>query len=72
MTWAYMAANGAGSLEFIDVTADRSSQMNSEVFKPTCILSAHVQPNATKLIGRSFTVQMDNELEYSSMAKSVT
>lgn len=72
MTWAYMAANGMGSLEFIDVTADRSSQMNSEVFKPTCILSAHVQPNATKLIGRSFTVQMDNELEYSSMAKSVT
>lgn len=35
-------------------------------------LSAHVRPNATKLIGRSFTVQVDNELEYSSMAKSVT
>ncbi len=46
MAWACMAANGTGSLVFIDdVTADRYSMMNSEVFKP--ILSAHIQPNAT-------------------------
>ncbi len=31
MAWAYMAASGTGSLVFIDVTADRSSRMNSEV-----------------------------------------
>ncbi len=46
--------NGTASLVFIgDVTADRSSRMNSEVFK--AILSAHIQPNATKLIGHNFT-----------------
>ncbi len=46
MAWACMAANGTGSLVFIDdVTADRYSRMNSEVFK--AILSAHIQPNAT-------------------------
>ncbi|MCJ8732436.1 hypothetical protein PDJAM_G00211380 [Pangasius djambal] len=51
-----MAASGTGSLVFIDdVTADRSSKMNSEVYRATH--SAHIQPNATKLIGRRFTVQ---------------
>ncbi len=40
MAWAYMAASGTGSLVFIDdVTADKSSRMNSEVFR--AILSAH-------------------------------
>ncbi len=53
-----MAASGTGSLVFIDdVTADKSSRMNSEVFR--AILSAHIQPNASELIGRRFTVQMD-------------
>ena len=34
MVWACMAANGTGSLVFIDdVTADKSSRMNSEVFR---------------------------------------
>ena len=34
MAWACMAANGTGSLVFIDdVTADKSSRMNSEVFR---------------------------------------
>lgn len=51
MAWACMAANGTGSLVFIDdVTADKSSRMNSEVFR--AILSAHIQPNASELIGR--------------------
>ncbi len=45
MAWACMAASGTGSLVFIDdVTADKSSRMNSEVFR--AILSAHIQPNA--------------------------
>ncbi len=39
--------------------ADKSSRMNSEVF--WAILSAHIQPNASELIGRRFTVQMDND-----------
>ena len=50
MVWACMAANGTGSLVFIDdVTADKSSRMNSEVFR--AILSAHIQPNASELTG---------------------
>lgn len=50
MEWECMAAHGTGSLVFIgDVTADKSSRMNSEVFKAT--LCAHIQPNAAELIG---------------------
>ena len=67
MAWAYMAANGTGSLVFIDdVTADKSSRMNSEVFR--AILSADIQPNASELIGRRFTVQMDNDPKHTAKA----
>uniref|UniRef100_A0A8C5LTA8 Transposase n=1 Tax=Leptobrachium leishanense TaxID=445787 RepID=A0A8C5LTA8_9ANUR len=67
MAWACMAANGTGSLVFIDdVTADKSSRMNSEVFR--AILSAHIQPNAAELIGRRFTVQMDNDPKHTAKA----
>uniref|UniRef100_A0A8C5Q3N9 Transposase n=1 Tax=Leptobrachium leishanense TaxID=445787 RepID=A0A8C5Q3N9_9ANUR len=67
MAWACMAANGTGSLVFIDdVTADKSSRMNSEVFQT--ILSAHIQPNAAELIGRRFTVQMDNDPKHTAKA----
>ena len=60
IAWACMAANRTGSLVFIcDVTADKSSRMNSEVFR--AILSALIQPNASVLIGWCFTVQMDND-----------
>jgi hypothetical protein len=52
MAWPCMAANGTGSLVFID-------DVSSEVF--WAILSAPIQPNASKLIGRRFTVQMDND-----------
>ena len=42
------------SLVFIDiVTADKSIRMNSEVY--STILSAQIQPNASKLIGQSFS-----------------
>ena len=62
-----MAANGTGSLVFIDdVTADKSSRMNSEVFR--AILSAHIQPNASELIGRRFTVQMYNDRKHTAKA----
>ena len=62
MAWACMAANGTGSLVFIDdVTADKSSRMNSEVFR--AMLSAHIQANVSELIGRHFAVQMDNDPE---------
>ncbi len=44
MAWAYMAANGTGSLVFIDdVTGDRSSRMNSEVFKAMLTFSQILQ-----------------------------
>ncbi len=45
-----MASSGTGLLVFIDdVTEDRSSRMNSEVYRE--ILSAQILPNAAKLIG---------------------
>ncbi len=49
-----------------DVTADKSSRMNSEVFR--AILSAPIQPNASELIGRRFTVQMDNDPKHTAKA----
>ncbi len=68
--WACMAASVPGSLVFIDdVTADKSSRMNSEVFR--AILSAHIQPNASELIGRRFTVQMDNDPKHTAKATKV-
>ena len=67
MTLASKAANGSGSMVFIDdVTADRSSRIISEV----CwnLLSAQIKPNAAKLIGQTFTVQMDNDSKHTTKA----
>ncbi len=67
VAWACMAASGTGSLVFIDdVTTDKCSRMNSEVFR--AILSAHIQPNASELIGRRFTLQMDNDPKHTAKA----
>ena len=67
MAWACMASNGTGSLVFIDdVTKDRGSRMNSEVYRD--ILSAQIQPNATKLTGQRFTIQMDNDPKHTAKA----
>ena len=67
MVWACMAASGTGTLVFIDdVTQDRSSPMNSEVFRD--ILSAQIQVNAAKLIGRRFIIQMDNDPKHTAKA----
>ncbi len=53
-----MASSGTGLLLFIDdVTEDRSSRMNSEVYRDK--LSAQIQSNSAKLIQLSFIVQMD-------------
>ena len=87
MSWGSVTGGGTGPLVFIDdVTADRSIRMFSGVYR--AILSGHNQPNAAKLIGQHIPVQMDDdpeysvkicsrlvegkEMEYSSMAKSVT
>ena len=65
MTWACMAASGVGSLIFIDdVTHDGSSRMNSEVYKN--ILSANLRRNASKLIGRNFIMQQDNDPKHTA------
>uniref|UniRef100_A0AAX7V033 Transposase Tc1-like domain-containing protein n=1 Tax=Astatotilapia calliptera TaxID=8154 RepID=A0AAX7V033_ASTCA len=70
MAWACMAASRTGSFVFIDdVTVDKSSTMNSEVFQ--AIKSAHIQPNASELIVRRFTVQMDNDLKHTAKATNV-
>ncbi len=67
MAWACMASSGTVSLVFIDdVTEDRSSRMNSEVYRD--ILSAQIQPNAAKLIGQRFIVQMDNDPKHTAKA----
>ena len=62
-----MAASGTGTLVFInDVTQDRSSRMNSEVFRD--ILSAQIQLNAVKLIGQRFIIQMDDYPKHAAKA----
>ncbi|KAG2457546.1 TCB1 transposase, partial [Polypterus senegalus] len=67
MAWACMAASGTGTLVFIDdVTQDRSSRMNSEVFRD--ILSAQIRLNVVKLIGRRFMIQMDNNPKHTAKA----
>ncbi len=62
-----MASSGTGLLLFSDdVTEDRSSWNNSEVNRD--ILSAQIQPNAAKLIGRRLIVQMDNGPKHTAKA----
>ncbi len=60
-----MASSGTGLLVFSDdVTEDRSSRMNSEVYKD--ILSAQIQSNGAKLIGQRFIVQADNDPKHTA------
>ena len=67
MEWTCMAATGTGSLVLTEAAVIRI-RMNSEVYR--AILSAHIQPNATKLIGRCFRVQMGNDLKHIVTAKT--
>ncbi len=63
-----MASSGTGLLVFSDDvrTEDRSSRMNSEVYRD--ILSAQIQPTAAKLIGRRLIVQMDDDPKHTAKA----
>ncbi len=49
-----------------DETEDRSSRINSEVYRD--ILSAQIQSNAAKLIGRRFMVQMNDDPKHTAKA----
>ncbi len=49
-----------------DVTEDSSSRRNSEVYRD--ILSAQIQSNGAKLIGRCFIVQMDDDPKHTAKA----
>ncbi len=65
MAWAFITSSGTGSLIFInDVTHDGSSTINSEVYRN--ILSDNLQKDATKLNGRSFIMQQDNDPKHSA------
>ncbi len=60
-----MASSDTGLLVFSDdVAEERSSQKNSEVYRD--ILSAQIQSNAAKLIGRRFIVQMENDPKHTT------
>ncbi len=64
-----MASSGTGLLVFSDdVTEDRRSQMNSEVYRD--ILSDQIQTNGAKLIGQRFIVQMDDDPKHTGTAKA--
>ncbi len=55
-----MASSGTGLLVFIDDgREDRCSRKNAEVYRN--IISAQIQSNGAKLIGRYFIVQMDDD-----------
>lgn len=66
MAWAGMADSGTGTV----VTQDRTRRLKSEVFRD--VLSAQIQPNAAKLIGLCFTIQMDNEPKQATKATHTT
>ena len=53
-----MAAIGAGSFAFDDVTADSTSIINFDIYSISC---AQVQLNASKLIGQCFIPQQGND-----------
>ncbi len=62
-----MASSGSGLLLFSDdETEDRSSQINSEVYRD--ILSAQIQSNRAKLIGWRFIEQMDDDPKHTTKA----
>lgn len=65
MAWPCMAASGTGWLIFIDdVTDGGSSRMNSVVYRN--ILSSNLQRNASRLVGRRFVMQQDNDPKHTA------
>ncbi len=62
-----MASCGTGLLLFSDdVTEDRSSRINCEVYRD--ILSAQIQSKGAKLIGRRFIGQIDDDPKHTAKA----
>ncbi len=67
MAWAFIASSRTGSLIFInDVTQEGSSKINSKVYRN--ILSDNLEKDTTKLIGRSFIMQQNNDRKHSAKA----
>ena len=65
MAWASIAASVVGSLTYIDdINIDGSSIMTSATFQE--ILRTRVCQDASKLIGRRFVLQMDNDPKHTS------
>lgn len=69
IAWTCMTAFGTGSLvSFVfidDVTADRSSRMNSRVYSS---ILCHILPKAAKLIRQGLTMQTVNDPKYTAKA----
>lgn len=67
IAWTCMTAFGTGSLvSFVfidDVTADRSSRMNSRVYSS---ILCHILPKAAKLIRQGLTMQTVNGPKYTA------
>ena len=67
MAWPCTAANGTGSLVFFDdMSAERSSRMDSEVYG--AIPLALIQPDGAKLIGRCFAAEINNDPKHTVKA----
>lgn len=67
MLQACMAANGTESHVFInDVTADRSSRSNSDVYG--AILFFKIQADPAEVMGQCFTVQLGNDPKHTGKA----
>ena len=67
MAWACCATSGTGSIVFLDdVLEDGQKTMDSKVYQK--ILSDNIKQNASKLIGRSFIMQADNDPKHTSKA----
>lgn len=67
--WACVADSGAGTGSFVlidNVTSDRSSRMNPEVY--IAVLSTQVQQNNSKPLNRNRTVQMNPDPIHNSQA----
>lgn len=68
--WAHVAACGTTVVPFIgDVTADKPSRMNSEVYQ--ALLSAHIQPNASNCIRWRLMVHIDDDTKHTAKADHV-
>lgn len=67
MAWACMAAKGPGDLVFIDdENEDHSPIMDGNCYRK--ILTKYIQSNGSKLAGRGFIMQSDNDPKHTAKA----